>query len=83
MSDWKFKLGDRVKVLNSPADIDRSIGLQGTITEVSCCVTNWVTGDTSNTYVAKLDKGPAGQQVWALAFREENLELIDIDLGGA
>jgi len=71
-----FSIGDKVKFLSSPADVNKSVGLIGTITAVLPTVVNFKTGEVRVAYGTMISPGPNGQQCYGLAAREQDIELI-------
>lgn len=86
---WKFDIGTTVKALESPNDANKSKGMVGVVKDIWPTVKEKWENDACvecrivYSYLVKFPKGPNGQQVWSLAFREANLESVDIDLGGS
>lgn len=77
MTDAKFKIGDRIRMVESPADLNKSVGLVGTVTAVLPTIINFQTGEVAISYGLRLDRGPNNQQSYGIGARESHLELED------
>ncbi len=73
----KFKIGDKVKLLASPADLNKSVGLVGVVTSNDSPVVNFNTGEIAETYGLMVSPGPNGQQCYGLAARAIDLEKVE------
>lgn len=70
----KFKIGDIIKVLSSPADLDKSMSKEGVITRAPFSADSR-TGEVKEVYGVMLERGPSRQLVYGLAALPQHLEL--------